>query len=470
MLISFAAHNLEGRYPVLSRVTLVGVVALLALAAAPAEPVLEVGSRKQLFIDRTWIKDASGVELRMNPPAKAGLVLRGDRPWDAGWISGAGTVLEDGGRYRLWYTALPEVARFEDDRFRLCYAESNDGVRWRKPNLGLYEWRGSKANNILMETSIENAGGVFVDPKAPLTGRYKLLAILNRQFSPPEGNGLYVYQSPDGLHWTLHPKRVFPFVPDTVNMAFFDARLRKYVAYLRVWDPLRKVGRVETDDILAPWPYDRGARPSRTWNTDTPPPSREIPTAFGYDERDPAPSDHYTSAVVQYPWADDAYSMFPSAYLHYPPPPKSPYRNDGPLDIQLAVSRDGVRFERVERAPYIGLGPAGSGDGGSLYMYIGMLRRDGDIFQYYGGVEHTHGAYQGYSRISGVGGAFRVVQRLDGFVSVDAAMAGGAFHTPPLRFAGTRLAVNVDASAMGEVKIELQDQAGSPLSGFGFDA
>src|SRR5213593_3447170 len=39
MLISFAAHNLEGRYPVPSRVTLAGVVALLALAAAPAEPV-----------------------------------------------------------------------------------------------------------------------------------------------------------------------------------------------------------------------------------------------------------------------------------------------------------------------------------------------------------------------------------------------------------------------------------------------
>ena len=54
--------------------------------------------------------------------------------------------------------------------------------------------------------------------------------------------------------------------------------------------------------------------------------SREIPTAFGYDERDPSPSDHYTSAVVQYPWAADAYFMFPSAYLHYPPPPENAAR------------------------------------------------------------------------------------------------------------------------------------------------
>ena len=135
---------------------------------------------------------------KMNPPAKAGVVLRGDRPWDMGWISGAGTVIEDGGRYRMWYTGLPPVKRFEDDRFRLCYAESKDGVHWEKPNLGIYEWRGSRANNILMETNIENAGGVFVDPTAPAAARYKLVAILNRTASPPDGNGLYVYQSADG--------------------------------------------------------------------------------------------------------------------------------------------------------------------------------------------------------------------------------------------------------------------------------
>ena len=435
-----------------------------------ADPILNVGSSKQLFIDRRFVQDAAGVQLVMNPPAKAGVVLRGDRPWDTGWVSGAGTVIEDNGRYRMWYTALPPVTRFEDDRFRLCYAESKDGVHWEKPNLGISEWRGSRDNNILMETNIENAGGVFVDPTAPPAARYKLVAILNRTASPPDGNGLYVYQSADGLRWTLHPKRVFPFIPDTVNMAFYDARLKKYVAYLRVWDALRKVGRVETDDILAPWPFDRNAKPSREWKSDTPPPSREIPTAFGYDERDPSPSDHYTSAVVQYPWAADAYFMFPSAYLHYPPPPKTPHGNDGPLDIQLAVSRDGVRFERVERAPYIRLGPAGTGDGGSLYMFIGMLRQDNNIYQYYGGVEHTHGAFQGYSRIEGIGAIYRVIQRLDGLSSVDAAMEGGSFRTPVVRFAGKRLALNVDGSAMGEVRVELQDDAGRPIPGFDFDA
>jgi hypothetical protein len=414
------------------------LVAAAALAgAAVGETTLDVGGRKQLFIDTRFVRDGAGVGLRMNPPVKAGVALRGDRPWDAGWVSGAGTVLEEGGRFRMWYSALPEVARFEDDVFRLCYAESRDGIVWEKPNLGLYEWQGSSANNILLETSIENAGGVFLDPSAPPEARYKLLAIGNLPANTPEGRGLYVYTSPDGLRWKLHPRRVFPFVPDTVNIAFFDRRIRRYVAYLRVWDPLRKVGRVEMANILQPWPYDRDAKPTRNWGKGVPAPGREIPTAFGYDAADPVPSDHYTSAVVQYPWADDAYFMFPSPYLHYPPPPKGAHRNDGPLDVQLAVSRDGVTFTRVERAPYIGLGLAGSGDGGSLYMYVGMIRRGPEVYQFYGGVEHTHGAYAGYSRISGVGAAYRVVQRPDGLVSLDA--AGPPFRGDPARSERRRL-------------------------------
>ena len=58
-----------------------------------ADPILDVGSNKQLFIDRRFVQDAAGVQLQMNPPAKAGVVLRGDRPWDMGWISGAGRVV-----------------------------------------------------------------------------------------------------------------------------------------------------------------------------------------------------------------------------------------------------------------------------------------------------------------------------------------------------------------------------------------
>ena len=106
-------------------------------------------------------------------------------------------------------------------------------------------------------------------------------------------------------------------------------------------------------------------------------PSREMPTAFGYDDQDPVESDHYNAAAVEYPWAQKAYFMFPSAYMHHPSPPS----NDGLLDIQLASSRDGVEFTRLERSPYVPLGRAGSIDSQCLYMAVGMLRKGDDLFQ-----------------------------------------------------------------------------------------
>jgi hypothetical protein len=423
-----------------------------------AEPPLDVGTRRQVFIDRRFVASGAGIELRMNPPRKLGVVLSGDKPWDAGWISGAGTVLEDHGVFRLWYTGMPVSPVMT--KFRLCYAESADGIHWNKPDLGIYDWEGSKANNILMETAIENAGGVFIDPIAEPAQRYKLLAIVR---GAGDGDGLYVYTSRDGLHWTLYPHRVAPFVPDTVNQAFFDTRLHKYVAYFRIWNPLRKVGRAEMRDILEPWPYDKDAKPTRAWKNPIHPPGLEFPTAFGYDESDPQVSDHYTSAAVEYPWADDAYLMFPSAFSHY-----QENDHDGPLDIQLAVSRDGLRFERVERRPYIDLGLAGTIDGGSMYMFIGMIRRGDEILQYYGGQAHTHAEYQRYSRLSGVGSVLCVAQRPDGFISLDAGMAGGSFVTPALRFSGSRLALNMNGSAMGEVRVELRDADGKAIDGFRF--
>lgn len=234
----------------------------------------------------------------------------------------------------------------------------------------------------------------------------------------------------------------------------------------------RTVGRLETEKILHPWPYDKTVKPYFLWGKDrTPPPSREITTAFSFDEQDPVPSDHYTSAVVQYPWAADAYFMFPSAYLHYPDPPKGKFRNDGPVDIQMAVSRDGVKFQRVERAPYVELGLPGSKENGSLYMMVGMVRHGDEIYQYYGAFPFTHGAYPGIPEEQqvGIGALLRLSQRLDGFVSADAGMAGGSFVTPPLRFEGKQLALNLNASALGEVLVELRDEKGAPIKGFTFE-
>ena len=86
---------------------------------------------------------------------------------------------------------------------------------------------------------------------------------------------------------------------------------------------------------------------------------QDLPIVFGSDRRDPYHKatpvvDFYMSAAVKYPWAQDAYFMFPTAYYHYIRgalrefPDETP-TNAGPMDSQFAASRDGITWERYDR-------------------------------------------------------------------------------------------------------------------------
>jgi hypothetical protein len=306
---------------------------------------------------------------------------------------------------------------------------------------------------------------VFLDPAGQPDARFKAVAMMH--WPDPKKAGLYVHTSPDGIHWKMSEQRAFPVGVDTANQAFYDTRLKKYVGYVRVWTPLRKIGRVEMADIMKPWPVKHIDNPYYIWGKDKiPVASGEVPTVFGYDQRDPADSDHYNPACIQYPWAERAYFMFPSPYRHFPEPPKSKYGNDGLTDIQMATSRDGIAWTRLSRDPYVALGTEDEGDCKQLYMADGMIRRGGKIFQYYGGARFTHGAPPSDAATFPPEALYRLEQRLDGFISADAAYEGGEFTTPPLRFSGRKLVLNVNASAMGTCRVEILDGNGKTLPGY----
>ena len=63
----------------------------------------------------------------------------------------------------------------------------------------------------------------------------------------------------------------------------------------------------------------------------------------------------------------------------------------------------------------------------------------------------------------------RYTLRTDGFVSVNAGFAGGGFTTPALVFEGDELELNYATSAVGSVRVEVQDAGGGPLPGFALD-
>src|SRR5262249_664459 len=85
-----------------------------------------------------------GLRLEAPPAGKIGPVVRKDKPWERNLGAYVSLHFLDG-KYRLWYDTKPPSGGPD----LLCYAESSDGIAWEKPSLGLVEFQGNKANNIV---------------------------------------------------------------------------------------------------------------------------------------------------------------------------------------------------------------------------------------------------------------------------------------------------------------------------------
>ncbi len=139
------------------------VESALAEQEGTQEP-LDIGSRLELFVDDYLIESVDGVRLKLHEPRSAGKVLTFDKPWE-GTTSAYATVFKDGDHYRMYYrgssdpeytaTSLLEEGEVvhEIHPAVTCLAESRDGTVWTRPNLGLYEFNGSRENNIVLTGS-----------------------------------------------------------------------------------------------------------------------------------------------------------------------------------------------------------------------------------------------------------------------------------------------------------------------------
>ena len=110
-----------------------------------------------------------------------------------------GTVIKDKDKFRMWYLAMFEkeiVKGQAPGNWRpMCYAESNDGINWIKPELGLVEFNGNKRNNIcLIEgtpgslTRINDFLSVLYEPHDPdPQRRYKAVYIAHVPYEDIKG-------------------------------------------------------------------------------------------------------------------------------------------------------------------------------------------------------------------------------------------------------------------------------------------
>ncbi|MBN1641056.1 MAG: hypothetical protein JXA09_07460 [Anaerolineae bacterium] len=132
-------------------------------------------------------------------------VLASGSDVDAAGASIYGSVIRDGGVFRMWYQAWPRDWDGRDVVAVAC-AESDDGLTWRRPVYGLVECCGSRANHL---TDLPfHSPSVIVDPDAPPERRYLAFGYadptkMDRYAQRVTRRGYYVAHSADGVHWLL---------------------------------------------------------------------------------------------------------------------------------------------------------------------------------------------------------------------------------------------------------------------------
>jgi hypothetical protein len=421
-------------------------VPLLLIAALQQSPI-DVADRKQLFIDRRFIEQSENVELQVHQAQKLGLLRdEHDQPLQ-GHVS---RVIEDDGKVKLYLGA---------DSVEVL--ESDDGLRFRR-------------------TGVKLSGGgfttIFVDPHDPDRSRkYKLFHL---EFSPPfdpAKHGVYASYSADGVNFTK-VGRVLPFFTDNPTVVHWDERIEKYVIYTRAFcydnENQRRIGRIETDDVLSPWPY------TKTDNDRLFPSIDNLNVVLAADSEDDPHSDMYYNASNIYPWAQDVYLMNPAHFRHFSPQ-RNPFirprqagqwEDFGMLEVQIAFSRDGIHWQRPSREAYFPTGLADEWDRWYAVMGPGMIRRGNSLYQYYNSSGRLHDSVilrpEYDDSAKQLGGVGVVRQRLDGFVSADVDHHGGWLTTPLLTFSGRRLRLNIDTGSVGTAFVEIQDAEGQPIPGF----
>jgi hypothetical protein len=413
--------------------------------ASLAGEMINLGSRRELFVNHFLIEKMEGLALKLHEPQREGIALKFDRPWE-GEFSGYTTVIKDGSLYRMYYRGLPSAGRDGSENETVCYAESKDGIAWSKPNLGLFEVRGRLENNVILTNRpfAHNFSPLLDErPGTPPAEKYKALAGL----SP---GGLHAFKSGDGLHWSpLQAGAVFTKGAfDSQNVAFWSAAEQQYLCYFRTFKKLGSEG--------FRWISKTTSLDFVHW---TDPEEME----FG----DTPPEHLYTNGTHPYYRAPHIYialakRFFPTKAAFSAEQAKALVKNPGyrvaSSDSAFMTTRGGKHFDRTFMEAFIRPGPSaedwvardntpalGVVPGNDRQMFIYRM-------SYYA---------QPTSHMA------RYSLRTDGFVSVSAPYMGGELLTKPFIFSGSKLEINFATSAAGGVRIEIQDADGKPTPGYG---
>ena len=421
--------NMTAMTAMAARVVLAG--AWLAAAGAQAGETALPVREKFLLLDSRVVAKTDNARLAVGKVVKHAdnPLFKEDKPWEPRFDNLYANVIydEQAGIYKCWYSPFivdkvssdtPAAKRLEvpyKSRGRemgVCYATSKDGLKWTKPELGLIEYEGSKANNLVVRRP--HGAGVFKDPAEPDPARrYKMFY---------KGGKIAVRFSPDGLRWSDEVR--CPEIEargDTHNNAFRLPGAGGFVGITRLFDGQRIVGRTESRDFVK-WAKAveilRGTPDAQTY---------AMPT-FRY-------AGVYLGLVMIF----------------------RPKANR--VHCELAWSPDTIEWQRIDAGtPLIPLADKkGRYDWGCAYAAACPVVLKDQIRIYYGASNGPHHGWRdGFLALATL--------RPDGFAGYEPALIGkpATVQTAALTCSGASLRVTADAEG-GAVSVTALDDAGKPI-------
>ncbi|MFN8707753.1 MAG: hypothetical protein ACK50J_13840 [Planctomyces sp.] len=454
-----------------SFVLLVAVVGSLQKHAASQEVgIIDLDDRRELFVDDFLTAELRNVTLQVHQPTREEIAVDCDQPWEG---NGCGyfTVLHDRREsvYRMYYHAWQIPTGIEPGGpLTIACFESKDGIQWTRPDFGLCEFQGSKHNNIVLDKMADGGAchdfSPFIDenPDAKPEARYKASGA-----GFDVGKGIWVYQSPDGIHWTpMAPAPVFDKGAfDSQNISFWSPTEKQYVLYYRIFSDggfrgTRLINRAVSPDYIH-WKDEGTIR---------------FPEGEGPEPQ----AQFYVNQIRHYERAPQIYIGFPARYVdrgltastsllpEWPLREKrisvTPRYGTAVTDSVYITSRDGQSFRQsndVFLRP--GLRTRHNWSYGDNYIAWHVVETDSTRDD----APRELSLYATESYFTGRQSRLRRYSlRIDGFASIHAGSRGGSFTTKPLRFRGEELSLNAATSAAGYLQVEICKADGTAIPGF----
>ncbi len=409
------------------------LLSLLFLSTLAAEPTRLPRKGPFFPVDERIVEDRWHLErfvVRLQRHAANPVIVR-EHPWETNGAY-AGQTLKDPktGAFLMWYGVFDEYAYNNRLPFsyNICFATSRDGVAWTKPHLGVFDFRGSKANNIIRlgRTKTQQIDVALKPQNSDLPGEF--VAIHN------DKGGVFVSTSSDGRAFDfLQEKAAVTYHSDTTNNFVYDEMDDRWLMYVRpqayAGSGLPHVGRrrvaVKESGDLRRWTPER--------------------TVLVPEENDP----DYFYGMSVFRRGDLFFGLlelYETVHHH--------------IDMELTWSADGYHWERIPVRTLGRLlehGAEGAWDAGMVVATGDPLEIGEELWFYYGATDTAHDQI-------GTAGVGIATTKRDRLVGVRGAKgAHGRLLTRPFEVKG---GLRLNARARGTIRVSVHTTSDSPMDGW----